>query len=206
MLPAAGADNQALMKFLQTELQHLEAASGGEEDAEARALLRQLEQKTAVLQTLAQQQPASDAALSEVELAHQLDKYVFRNICLLPCVWTLTPTALLLSCCSLDNQLSQIEASLAAADAPTLELLGQSTSRWMHQAAAGSPSAAADTQQHSPASAADKQQKLGSTSTTGNTLGAGGHSSVDAAAATAAAAAVPAGTTPGNNALQPPQR
>lgn len=73
MLPPAGGDTQALMEFLQTELQHLEAASGAE-DAEARALLLQLEQKTAVLQALAQQQPGSDAALSEVELAHQLDK------------------------------------------------------------------------------------------------------------------------------------
>jgi hypothetical protein len=64
------------MEFLKTELQQLEAASGGEEDAEARALLRQLEQQTAVLQALAaqQQQPASDAALSDLELAHQLDK------------------------------------------------------------------------------------------------------------------------------------
>lgn len=93
-----------------------------------------------------------------------------------------------------------MEASLAAADAPTLELLGQSTSRWMQQAAAGSPSAAADTQQGSLASAADTQQKPGST---GTTPGACAHSSVDAAAATAAVAAVPAGTTPDNNALQP---
>lgn len=53
--------------------------------------------------------------------------------------------------CSLDQQLSQLEASLAAADAPTLELLGQSTSRWMQAAqattagpgAAAAPSAAA---------------------------------------------------------------
>lgn len=76
----------------------------------------------------------------------------------------------MLSCCSLDLQLSQLEASLAAADAPTLELLGQSTSRWMQAAhATANPSAAAH--QDVPAlSQSDVQceaQQLGSSGTHG---------------------------------------
>lgn len=35
---------------------------------------------------------------------------------------------------SVDSQLAQLEAALAAADAPTLELLGQSTSHWLQTA------------------------------------------------------------------------
>jgi hypothetical protein len=53
-------------------------------------------------------------------------------------------------CCSLDLQLSQLEASVAAADAPTLELLGQSTSRWL-QADQTAATAPADTHRDAPA-------------------------------------------------------
>jgi hypothetical protein len=34
--------------------------------------------------------------------------------------------------CSLDAQLSQLEASLSSADKPTMQLLGQSTNRWLN--------------------------------------------------------------------------
>lgn len=64
-----------LMAFLQSELSQLESLSG-EEDKEARMLLQQLEQQTAVLQEMTarasnqQQQPQ----FSELELAAQLDR------------------------------------------------------------------------------------------------------------------------------------
>lgn len=104
------AESNALMAFLQSELLELEALSGSEEQ-EARSLLQQLEQQTTLLQALSQGHHSQQLPVqTELELAEQLD--------------------------SLDAQLSQLEASLAAADASTLELLGQSTSRWMQAAQA----------------------------------------------------------------------
>lgn len=64
-------DTQALMDFLQSELQQLEAAVGSE-DQEARQLLQQLEQQTAVLQSMSVQ--ADQPVLSDLQLAEQLDK------------------------------------------------------------------------------------------------------------------------------------
>jgi hypothetical protein len=72
MIDTGAGDTQALMAFLQSELQQLEAVDG-EEDDEARLLLQQLEQQTSVLQAMSQhaeQQPV----LSELQLAQQLDK------------------------------------------------------------------------------------------------------------------------------------
>jgi hypothetical protein len=65
--------------------------------------------------------------------------------------------------CSLDLQLSHLEASLAAADAPTLELLGQSTSRWM-QAAGAAANQPAGVPQDAPASSCNDVQGVSSSS------------------------------------------
>lgn len=72
MIDTGAGDTQALMAFLQSELQQLEAVAG-EEDDEARLLLQQLEQQTSAMQAMSQhaeQQPV----LSELQLAQQLDK------------------------------------------------------------------------------------------------------------------------------------
>lgn len=69
--------------------------------------------------------------------------------------------------CSLDVQLSQLEASLAAADAPTLELLGQSTSRWMHatgQTTAAGVNQPPGVQPDEPATSCDDVQDVSSSS------------------------------------------
>lgn len=66
-------DTQALMAFLKSELQTLEAAAGAEDD-EARQLLKQLEQQTAVLQSMSVQPAEQQPVLSELQLAEQLDK------------------------------------------------------------------------------------------------------------------------------------
>jgi uncharacterized protein YydD (DUF2326 family) len=59
------------MAFLQSELQHLEAAVGSE-DHEARQLLQQLEQQTAVLQSMSVQ--ADPPVLTDLQLAEQLEE------------------------------------------------------------------------------------------------------------------------------------
>lgn len=92
-------------------------------------------------------------------------------------------SCLVVVCCSLDLQLSQLEASVAAADAPTLELLGQSTSRWMH-ADQGAAATAADTHRDAPAALpsdvqSDCQQLHSSSSGMNGCAGAGSRPAVE---------------------------
>lgn len=78
--------------------------------------------------------------------------------------------------CSLDLQLSQLEASLAAADAPTRELLGQSTSRWM-QAAGAAANAAPGVQPDAPSATCNDVQGASSSKPTSVEASDGQHPS-----------------------------
>ena len=63
-LSALLGDSDAMVGFLKSALAELEAASGGAEDAEARALLLQLREQTAVLQAASARGDAMDARRS----------------------------------------------------------------------------------------------------------------------------------------------
>lgn len=65
--------SEALMQFLQDGLQQLEAGQGFA-DAEARGLLQQLQQQTAILQALAGAQQ-QDQQLTDIQLAEHIDRY-----------------------------------------------------------------------------------------------------------------------------------
>jgi hypothetical protein len=75
-LPELLGDSQAMVGFLKSALAELEAASGAE-DPEARALLLQLREQTAVLQQAASDGSSTGTAsvcLNELEIAAHLDR------------------------------------------------------------------------------------------------------------------------------------
>lgn len=104
-LPDLQLGSDQLLDFLKAELATIESDLGGP-DAEARGLLDMLQRQTRLIQQMSEDGAGGAPAMTDLEIAQQID--------------------------SLDAQLSQLEASLSSADKSTMQLLGQSTDRWLN--------------------------------------------------------------------------